>query len=389
MIVVAHVITGLGGGGAEHMLQKLVAGSDRTRFRHVVASIAGGGVMVDQLRAVDVEPLVLSLRPGAQALRDWMRLRHWLKEQRPDVVQTWMYHSDLIGGLAARSLGLRNIAWNIRTTEPSKATLARSTAAVVSINAALSRAIPRRIVTCARAAVASHAGYGYDATRFEVIPNGFDTTRFQPDPYARRRLREELGIAADRCVVGLVGRWAVRKDIPTFIDAARRVADLSQVDFLLCGEGLSPRNAELAELVAHVGVPATRWHLLGERSDIADVLNACDVFTLSSRSEGFPNAAGEAMSCGLPCVVTDVGDSAWLVGDAGLTVPPEAPAALASAWRRLLQEPTEALSARGRRARHRIEQDFSIERAVEHYERMYKALASGTRHPTCGKGSRG
>ena len=148
---------------------------------------------------------------------------------------------------------------------------------------------------------------------------------------------------------------------------------MPDVHFLLCGKGFDAANGELARWIESSTLSGV-LHLLGERRDVPQVLAALDVATSPSRAEGFPNAVGEAMACGVPCVVTDVGDSAFIVGATGQVVPPEAPEALADAWYSLLTAGRPRLCALGLEARRRIEATFSIERMVRAYEETYTAV---------------
>jgi glycosyltransferase involved in cell wall biosynthesis len=154
---------------------------------------------------------------------------------------------------------------------------------------------------------------------------------------------------------------------------------MPQVHFACVGTDFADRGKRLAELASRLQI-SSRVRFLGPRDDIARVMPAFDLLTLtSSYGEGFPNVVGEAMACGVPCVVTDVGDSAALVGDAGDVVPPRQPAALADAWRRLLTEPVHERRARGERARARIMREFSLPAIVRRYEALYERIACGVR----------
>jgi glycosyltransferase involved in cell wall biosynthesis len=148
--------------------------------------------------------------------------------------------------------------------------------------------------------------------------------------------------------------------------------------FVLCGDGVTTDNGELIASLREAGV-LERTRLLGRRGDVGRVLSALDVFTLSSLSEGFPNALGEAMACGVPCVTTDVGDCGWILGDAGRTVPARAPGALASAWLDVLCLDTAGRAALGARGRARVAADFSIETIAARYRDLHRRVAYGVR----------
>lgn len=210
-----------------------------------------------------------------------------------------------------------------------------------------------------------------------VIPNGFDLKVFKPDPEARRAVRRELGIDEDAPVIGLVARFHPQKDHANFIEAAARFhACVPESRFVLCGESITPDNLELVGLIESSDIQG-QCHLLGTREDIPRVMTAFDVATCSSsHGEAFPLVIGEAMACGVPCVVTDVGDAATIVGGTGVVVPPRDAPLLTAAWGQLLLSTSrEQRSRMGLEARQRIMDNYSLEEVAEQYERVYRSLA--------------
>ena len=379
VVNVAHVITSLGLGGAEAMLVKLLHHTDRRRFTHHVYSlVAPFESIASRIEALRIPVTSMGMKRGSLPdPRAVLRLAHLLGKVRPDVVQTWMYHADLLGGTAAKLArpGLP-VVWNIRQSNLDPALNRRRTLQVVRVCARLSSWLPDRIVCCSSEARRAHAAVGYDESKLHVIPNGFDLSAFQPDPDARRAVRAELGISDDTPVIGMVARVDPQKDHRSFVEAAARLlAQRPDVRFVLCGHNTSPANATLAEWIDAAGVrPAC--HVLGPRHDIPRLTAAFDIATLSSVGEGFPNVLGEAMACGVPCVATDVGDSAEVIGDTGYVVPPRDPAALARAWDELLAAGCAERQALGQRARQRIEERFSIHHVARLYEQTYETIVA-------------
>jgi glycosyltransferase involved in cell wall biosynthesis len=224
-----------------------------------------------------------------------------------------------------------------------------------------------------------HAEFGYVENKMVVIPNGFDLTIFKPEAGTRLSVRQELGISNEALIIGLVGRFDPQKDQYNFVQAAALLhMVLPEVHFLLCGDGISWQNSKLAEWIEKAGIP-NNFHLLGRREDITRLTTALDIATSSSIGEGFPNVIGEAMACGVPCVVTDVGDSALIVGDTGRVVPPKNPQALAAAWSDLIKMGPEYRRQLGLAARRRIEENYSLPAIVAQYENLYEELASRVR----------
>jgi len=235
--------------------------------------------------------------------------------------------------------------------------------------------VPRRIVSCSETARRIHASLGYAAEKMIVIPNGFNLEQFSPDEQAGGSVRQELGISADAELVGLVARFDPQKDHYNFVQAAAGIkVSLPQAHFLLCGDGITWENHLLAGWIDAQGL-RDHFHLLGRREDIPRLSAALDVACSSSAyGEAFSNALGEAMACGVPCVVTDVGDSAYIVGDTGKVVAPNDPQALAAAVVELLELPHDRRRELGQAARRRMQQRFDIQAVVNQYEQLYGSL---------------
>jgi glycosyltransferase involved in cell wall biosynthesis len=369
---VLHVISGLDVGGAQTMLAKLLR-STASRTEARVVSLTGDGPAADSIRALGVEVVSLEMRRGVPDPRGIVALAREMRRFRPDVVQTWMYHADLVGGLASLMAGRPPVIWGIRNADLDEDTARWTTRQTLRVCALLSGALPARIVSCSERARDFHVARGYRADKMVVIPNGFDLDDFRPDAAARAAVRRELALAPGAPVVGMVARYHPMKDFETFARAAGLASrDLPGLRFVLCGEGVTPDNVELTGWLGRAGV-LERTALLGRREDVRRILVALDLFTLSSASEGFPNALGEAMACGVPCVVTDAGDARWIVGEAGRVVPVRSPEALAAAWRGVLEDEAERARA-GERARKRVASLFSVSAVAAKFTELYPAV---------------
>ena len=250
---VLHVISGLGVGGAESMLAKLL-GETRDRLECRVVSLTTDGPIGVPIRALGVETVFLGMRPAVPDPRGILALAREMRRYQPDVVQTWMYHADLIGGLASLLAGRPPVIWGVRNAELDEATSRWTTRQTLRACAWLSHRLPARIVSCSERARQFHVARGYDPAKFVVIPNGFDLEAFAPDPAAREAVREELGIPRDARVVGMVARYHPTKDFRNFAQAAglAREADPG-LWFLLCGEGVTGDNAELTGWLREAG----------------------------------------------------------------------------------------------------------------------------------------
>ena len=372
---ITFVITDLGTGGAEMMLYKLLCRLDRDRFSAEVISLLDEGPLQERIQGLGIPVKVLGMRRGRPDPRKVLLLSRMLRESRPDLVQTWMYHADLMGGLAAKAAGGLPVVWNIRngTLEPGAS---RSmTLWTARLCALISRFLPSKIVCCAHSALEIHRRMGYRGRKMVVIPNGFDVELFRPDPQAARSVRLELGLDESHPVVGLVARFHPQKDFFNFVAAARHVRDrIPEARFVLCGDGVDWDNGELSEWIEAAGLRPF-VHLLGRRTDIPRLTASFDLAVSSSAcGEAFSNSLGEAMACAVPCVATDVGDAKWIVADTGKVVPPRNSAALGEAVLELLRLNPEERKDLGGRARGRVLENFTLEVVAELYQSLYAEL---------------
>jgi glycosyltransferase involved in cell wall biosynthesis len=377
MIRVVHIITALGSGGAERVLY-FVASAGGREVRHTVISLTDEGLYGPKLRDAGVEVACLGMQRGRSPIADFLALRRHIRRLQPDVVMTWLYHADLMGTLAARLAGVRQIIWNIRCSDMDFARYAPTTRRIVKLLARLSR-LPLAVATNSDAGRRAHEALGYRPKRWVYLPNGYDTDVWKPDAEDRARARRELGFSDTDRVIGLIARVDPQKDHVTFLAAAGELlANRGDLRVLLVGRG----TGELA-------VPEelrSRTVAVGERTDVAHLVRANDLLvSASAYGEGFPNVIGEAMASGVPCIATDVGDSALVVGDTGRIVAPRDPAALAGAIGALLDLPQEELRELGKRARARIEAEFSIAHSLRGYAEHFQAAATKEPLPRPGR----
>jgi len=371
---ILHVIAGLQLGGAETVLVRLVTAT-RPQFAHVVVVLGHEGHFGPLLRASGVAVHALGLDGLRGVFGAMMRLIRIARRERPALVQTWMYHADLLGGLAARLAGVRQVLWCVRNSTPDSPEIRRSTRWVTRLGACLSGLIPTVILCNSNEASRSHIAFGYRAAKFRIIPNGYDLTRFRPDAALRAQVRASLGIAPTEILLGNVARWDPQKDHGNLLRAVRIVARGNpNTRLLLVGSGIDAQNGELMRLIDATGLKE-RTLLAGSRHDVPALMNALDLHVLSSRGDAFPNVVAEAMACGTPCVVTDVGDAAWIVGDTGWVAPPQDPAALAAAIEQALRVfRRQNRPAWGEKCRARIAENFALPRMTEAYGALWREL---------------
>lgn len=370
---IIHIITGLSTGGAERALYNLFHGGLINWFDNHVVSLSNEGTVGPQIRELGVHITTLDMRGGRPSLAGLRKLRRVVREFQPDVIQGWMYHGNLVATLACRFASDRTtLVWNIRQSLYDLSHEKPMTRQVIRTNRFLSSA-PDVLLYNSFLSREQHEDFGFTSLNGRVIPNGIDMQRFCFSGEARKRVRFELGIPADAQVVGHVARLHPMKDHPAFLRAAAGlVLRYPEAHFLLGGRDVSLENNTLEQLI-----PAQvrdRFHLLGERGDVSELMSAMDIFCQSSWSEAFPNVLGEAMATGVPCIATDVGDSAIIIGDMGVVVPPQDEGSLAAGIENLLKMSPEERRMLGAGTRARIEANYTLGSIVEQYAALYEKL---------------
>lgn len=380
-----HIITGLDAGGAEMSLYKLLKTMDRRSFESRVASLLGDGSIGARIRELGIPVYDLGMRRSRPSALGLGRLVRLLRRERPTLVQTWLYHADLLGTIATRITLGPELLWNVRASNMEMKKYNFLSGLTVRVCARMS-GLPRAVVVNSEAGRAFHEAMGYRPKEWVVIPNGFDLDEFRPDPGARASVREELGIGPETPLIGLVGRFDPMKDHENFVRAAGRLgATRTDAHFLMVGAGVTMDNSTLSEMIRRAA-PDVRFHCLGQRADVPRLTAALDIASSSSSyGEGFSNTVGEAMACGVPCVVTDVGDSAIVVGETGVVVPPRDPVALEDGLRRLMEMGRDGRRSLGELARERIRARYSLDTMARRYEETYYRMLDAT--PRRGQGS--
>jgi glycosyltransferase involved in cell wall biosynthesis len=373
---ILHVITALNFGGAETMLAKLLEQEIAAEIpsKPSVLSIMTPGPMGDRIRRAGVPLATLGVRGVGSIRRGLAQMLTSVRESGADLVVGWMYHGQLAATLAAAMQRPRApVIWNVRHSVDDLRQEKRSTQAVLRLAAWLSKR-PSAIIYNSHAAAAQYRKIGYCPEREIVIPNGFDCELFKPNPKARSRLLETFGIDGRAVLVGMVARSHPMKDPETLVRAVLHAREAgTDVHLVIAGAEMHRPTAEVSRLVAEL--PADRVTLSDHRPDMKDLLPGFDIIALPSAwGEGFPNIVGEAMACGVPCVVTDVGDSGFVVGDTGLVVPPRDPVAFGKALQHLANLGEVGRSELGRAARGRIVDHFSLDRVTTQYHRLFEAV---------------
>lgn len=333
-----------------------------------VFSLGGEGHYAPLLKERGIRVTCLNLTGVWGVIKAIPKLARSIRAAKANVAQTWMYRADLIGGLAARLAGVP-VCWGLRAANLDWSLNRPSTVLLARICGALSRWIPSAIISCSAAAVKIHRTAGYVGP-ITVIPNGYELGRYEPDSVRRGLIRAEVGVAGGAVVFGHVGRRDPLKDHRTLLTAFSMLAGSHPtVRLMLVGAGLEEGSAYLQSLTDGLDLDG-RLIALGQRNDVADLMNAMDIFVLSSAGEAFPNVVAEAMACRVPCVVTDVGDAAAIVGDTGWIIPPRDPSALFAAMSSAL-DAYPSLAERGMRAHARIREHYRLDHVAARYQAVW------------------
>lgn len=370
---ITHIIIGLNVGGAELMLQRLVFNSSKKgQFEHLVISLTDLGVIGPKLQQEGIKVFTLNIHSLATMPLGLIKLRKLLKEIKPDVVQTWMYHADLLGGMVAKSLGIDNIIWGVRRSQPydkhsNMKTLFRK------VCASTSTYIPSKIVCVAHMAKKNHALFGYNLDKMIVIPNGFDLSYFYPDRKKKYILRSSLNIEDNDLLIGNIGRFTPEKNHINFIKACITLMNKGYVfKVLFAGRDINLSNPKISKLLLNSEF-RSNFIFLGEISDTSYFYNAIDIFCLCSYTEGFPNVLGEAMATGNVCLSTDAGDAKLILNNYGFNIEGSDSHNIASSIEENIFNTSKAeLQDIGLKARNSIQERYAIEGVVSAFEELYK-----------------
>ncbi len=363
------------------MLLRLLERIDRTEFSPSVICLTDIGEIGAQISALGVRVEALGMRHARFNVMPFIRLVQHMREIRPDVVHTWMYHADLVGGLAARFAKATTLIWSVRSADFLGEHTRWSTKLLLALCVRMSSWLPDVILYNSEKGIVFHRACGYSARNNVVITNGVDLKEFTPNTLARLAVREELGLASDTPLIGLIGRFDRLKNHAGFIQAAAYLHRMiPNVHFLMAGARVDWGNRELVQWV-HEYKLSMHCHLLGSRMDIPRIIAALDVASLSSSSEAFPNVLIEALACGVPCISTNAGDASLILGDDRWIVPIGDMGGLATRWAQFLRLADTEKSICAQRARQRAIDKYDINITVQHYEAVYRNTLLCKRNP--------
>jgi glycosyltransferase involved in cell wall biosynthesis len=361
-IKVLHIITSLNVGGAEMMLYKLCQGKKKNRS-YVVVSLAKGGALSEKIRSLDIK--VISL--GLSCTNFFYKIPYLLfmiMREKPQVVQTWLYRADLLGGVLAYIARVPKIIWSIRQ---SNLDLPWYKYLIVKACAVLSKHIPTIIISNSNRGLDSHKKIGYDFSKMRYIPNGFSMPSKVDEKYSSQ-LRLGIDNKKGAIVLGALGRAAKSKNFSALVKAISMVDSAKDFYLVIAGRGVDS-DPILNDLLQRYNLKS-KVILKEQQLNTQTFFSAIDFFILPSLYEGYPNVLGEAMSYGLPCIVTDAGDAYEVSGRANIKVINHTPAAIAEGITAALNLSSQCYGEISQENKKRIVDNYHIENIVEQYERL-------------------
>ena len=369
---ILHIITSLLDGGAEGVLYRLCS-HDKIN-EHLVVSLRGQGKYGKLLSKHGIKTYTLNMKPRKFSIFALYKLIKILRNQKADIVQTWLYHADFFGSLAAKIAGANNLIWNIRHSDFNKDRTPKSLLLIVKILAKLSYFLPKKMIFCSKNSIKLHTSIGYQKYKMEYVPNGYDVQKFKPNTLKKSIFKKRVNIKNQITFLGSVARFHPQKDHYNLLQALA-IIKKKNIFFkcILVGLGINKRNKILINLIKKLNLE-NEIILSGTQKNINKIMNKIDIHILASEyAESFPNVVAEAMAAGTPCVVTNVGDSSLIVGNTGWTVKIRNPKLLAvNIMKAIKKSKSKSWCNNCQAARNRIVNNFTIEKMISKYNKVWQ-----------------
>ena len=367
---IIYIITGLNVGGAELVLLRLLMKINKKEYDPLVITLREKGIMGERIEKLGINVHCLRIHSFINLLPGLIKLVNKINIFNPQIIHTFMIHSAFFVGIIAKLLNKPTIIWNIFSTDLSLQSNKYKTRLIIIMCAYLSKIIPNRIIIDSNASYSSHKKAGYSWEKMEIIHNGVDTNEFSPNTIKRSEYRKQY-FKENELVIGLIARYHPVKGHDIFIKAISILRrEVSNVKFLLNGSNIEISNSKLMKMISKEGIQDF-IHISDSKLEVTNILLACDILVSSSKFESFPNIICEAMACSIPCVVTNVGDCAEIVGETGVIVSANDADELSSAIMGLINMPLKDRKKLGENARLRIKNNFSLSLMMEKYNNIY------------------
>ncbi len=378
---ILHIITSLGDGGAEGVLYRICCNDFKNE--HVVVSLIDEGKYGELLSKNQIRVYTLNMKSAMfsvtslfKLIKILIKLIKILREEKPNIVQTWLYHADFFGSIAAKLARVKKIIWNVRHSDLDKNETKKSLLILVKILAKLSYIIPKKIIFCSQKSIKIHEKIGYDKKKSIYIANGYDLKKFKSNPVREKLLKSKYNLSRKVPILGNVARFRPHKDHKSLLEALYFLKK-NKVFFkcILVGLEINKKNKKLIGMIKKFKLH-NEIILLGSQKDINVIMNVIDIHIMSSKSgEAFPNVVAEAMACGTPCIATDVGDASIIVEKTGWIVQPSNSRELAMTIKKaLIDLKSNNWKNMCFKAKKRIGNEFSIGKMTNRYSQIWKEI---------------
>jgi glycosyltransferase involved in cell wall biosynthesis len=369
---ILHIITSLLDGGAEGVMYRLCCHDKMNE--HLVVSLRGQGKYGTLLSKQGIKIYTLDMKPGKFSIIALYKLIKILKNEKADIVQTWLYHADFFGGIAARLAGVSNLIWNVRHSDFNKGYTKKSLLILIKVLAKLSYFLPKKIIFCSKNSIKLHTRIGYQGYKMKYVPNGYDIQKFRPSSLKKFISRKKVNMNNRITLLGCVARFHPQKDHKNLLRALN-ILKKDKIFFkcILVGFNINKKNKILVNLIKEFNLE-NETILLGSQKNIDKIMRKIDIHILASEyGEAFPNVVAEAMASGTPCVVTDVGDSSLIVGKTGWTVKTRNSKLLAySIMKAIKKSKSKEWDFQCKTARNRIVNKFTMEKMIDNYNKIWQ-----------------
>ena len=358
------------------MLYKFLENANKNFFYNIVICLKANGLMSNMFKKKNIKVIYINVNSFYHLLKSINLIFQIIKTYKPNVVMSWLHISDLVATLIKIRFPTIKLIWNLRCSAPEVSILGIRSWALVKLLCLLSR-IPDCVIANSQTGIDTHIAAGYKPKNQKVLYNGFDLNIFKRNLKKNEAFRRKHNIEETHFIIGYVGKKSKIKGLDLFINSIEIInKKINNLKFIFLGNGLDKNNVKLSKKLNNINCLHNSI-LLGEQDNVHNIISSFDIFSITSLSEGFPNVLGEAMSAEVPCVVTNVGDCKFIIGDAGLAINSFDPYETAKAWENLYNMPNVKRRKIGINARNIVKSKFNIKKIVNEYETLIMDISNG------------
>ncbi len=370
---VIFIISGLGTGGAEMMLFKLISNIDKDKLDiKAIISLSKNNNELSYFKNIDIKIINYNFRNIIFIPYNFLRLIFYLRKSNVNIVHTWMYHADLIGGIASKFAGVKIVIWGIRNSYLSTLYNKKLTKYIVLLCSKLSYFIPNIILSNSENSAKDHIKIGYKKSIFRIIPNGFDLKKFN-DNSTKINLRQLLDLDENAILISHIARYHPQKNHFGFVEAAHNIKILyPNIHFIMIGSNVDMNNTDLVRKINLLNLESN-FHLLGLIENISDIISNFNYFVSTSYGEAFPNVIGEAMASNVICISTNVGDCAEIISKYGFITEDTSSLSISNSIFDALSMTNDEMNTMKKNAKERIQTKYNIINISNEYLKLYNS----------------